>query len=307
MKKFLNSMQGLQLLYAVLLVSLLTACGGSPAPVAERSEVLERTRPIIVTSSSPSSVLQSQNSRPQVANSTPIVRNNSIPVTSLPRASGSSGATGTHQVRAGDTLFSIAYQHDLDFRALALANDLRPPYTIFVGQELSLNVNQPASGSAGRGTDLGTPVGDNQVARSQGTSGSGGLLRAPVGTTRNAEPEWQWPYSGRVLQGFAAGSSKGLDIGGRVGDSVQAAGAGDVVYAGRGIQGSGELIILRHNDRYLSAYAHNRAILVQEGDHVEAGQQIAELGENPTGVPMLHFEIRLDGKSIDPQGLLPRR
>jgi len=67
------------------------------------------------------------------------------------------------------------------------------------------------------------------------------------------------------------------------------------------------LIILRHNDRYLSAYAHNRAILVQEGDHVEAGQQIAELGENPTGVPMLHFEIRLDGKSIDPQGLLPRR
>jgi murein DD-endopeptidase MepM/ murein hydrolase activator NlpD len=110
-----------------------------------------------------------------------------------------------------------------------------------------------------------------------------------------------------VIRNFQQGDGKGLDLSGRVGDPVLAASDGDVVYSGRGIQGSGNLIILRHSDRYLSAYAHNRVMLVNEGERVSAGQQIAEVGENTAGTPLLHFDIRLDGKSVDPGKLLPNR
>ena len=115
------------------------------------------------------------------------------------------------------------------------------------------------------------------------------------------------PHRGRVVRSFQAPGSEGIDISANVGDPVLAAGAGDVVYSGRGVQGSGNLIIIRHSDRYLSAYAHNSAMLLPEGSHVEAGDKIAEAGSNPAGVPMLHFEIRRDGKSIDPMQYLPQR
>ena len=100
---------------------------------------------------------------------------------------------------------------------------------------------------------------------------------------------------------------EGIDISGNVGDPVLAAGGGDVVYSGRGVQGTGNLIIMRHSDRLLSAYAHNSVVLVSEGQHIEAGQQIAELGVNNSGVPMLHFEIRRDGQSVDPMQYLPQK
>jgi lipoprotein NlpD len=131
------------------------------------------------------------------------------------------------------------------------------------------------------------------------------LIRQPIGA--NAEPSWQWPLSGQIIRGFENGQNKGIDIGARLGDPVYAASDGDVVYSGRGIQGAGELIILRHSDRYLSAYAYNSAMRVKEGDRVRAGQQIAEVGASSAGDPALHFEIRVDGKSVDPTGLLPRR
>ena len=109
-----------------------------------------------------------------------------------------------------------------------------------------------------------------------------------------------------MLRGFQAELNKGVDIGGQLGDPVLAASAGDVVYSGRGVQGSGNLIIIRHGDRYLSAYGHNSAMLVGEGSRVRAGEKIAEVGTSPNGVAMLHFEIRVDGNSVDPAGLLPR-
>lgn len=205
-----------------------------------------------------------------------------------------------HRVRPGETLFSIAFEHDLDFRSLAIANNLRPPYTIFVDQELQLDVSAisaPATGNSG------STVTDTGVVRTRATGGGGGVIRQPIGA--QSAPQWQWPHGGSVVRGFAVNGNEGVDIGGRIGDPVLAAGAGDVVYSGRGVQGVGNLIIIRHNDRYLSAYGHNSVMLVNEGERVTAGQQIAQVGENGAGEPVLHFEIREEGKSIDPGSLLP--
>lgn len=210
----------------------------------------------------------------------------------------------SHLVKAGDTLFSIAFQYNLDFRTLAMANGLNPPYTIFVGQEIDL-----AAQVAGAVTDSLVDAAGNVISRNAPTSAT---ISAPSSNTtqtisRNAPVSWQWPHRGTLLQRFAENTNEGIDISGNVGDPVLAAGAGDVVYSGRGVQGTGNLIIIRHSDRYLSAYAHNSAMLVPEGQRVEAGQQIAELGVDDQGVPMLHFEIRRDGASVDPMEFLPRQ
>jgi len=216
--------------------------------------------------------------------------------------------SGTHRVREGDSLYSIAFQYDLDVRALALANSLRAPYTIFVGQELTLDLNAPAARAASPSIAIGTPVRNNGVAQAQaGTPARGGVLRRSIGGGSQAVT-WRWPAeSTRLLRSFGSGDARGIDIAVRRGDPVLAAADGEVVYSGRGVQGSGDLIILRHNDRYLSAYAHNSVMLVTEGERVKAGDKIAEAGTNLSGDPLLHFEIREDGKSIDPVGLLPRR
>jgi lipoprotein NlpD len=274
---------------------LLVACNNNyQAPVSEQGAPQVVQPPLILSGDAPAS--QSR------GNPTPVATAARAPAASRPL-----GQARTHTVRRGETLYSIAFQYDLDFRALALANNLNPPYTIFVDQELKLEVGQgaPASSSSVIG-NLGTPVANNSVARAQGTAtGSGGLIRQPIGA--NTEPSWQWPLSGQIIRGFENGQNKGIDIGARLGDPVYAASDGDVVYSGRGIQGAGELIILRHSDRYLSAYAYNSAMRVKEGDRVRAGQQIAEVGASSAGDPALHFEIRVDGKSVDPTGLLPRR
>jgi lipoprotein NlpD len=216
----------------------------------------------------------------------------------------------THRVRSGDTLFSIAFEYDLDFRSLAQANGLNPPYTIFVDQQINLDISR-LSVSASANSNLGTAVSNNSVARAQASSsGSGGLIRSSISGspgTGSSEPNWQWPHRGMVLRDFQADLNKGIDIGGQFGDPVLAASAGDVVYSGRGVQGSGNLIIIRHSDRYLSAYSHNSVMLVAEGSRVGAGEKIAEVGESSAGVSMLHFEIRVDGQSVDPAGLLPGR
>ena len=133
------------------------------------------------------------------------------------------------------------------------------------------------------------------------------MVRQPITATQNNALRWQWPHGGNIVRGFETDINKGIDIGGRRGEPVFAAGAGDVVYSGSGIQGAGDLIIIRHNDHYLSAYSHNSVMLVSEGSRVSAGQQIAEVGENPAGVSMLHFEIREDGQSVNPVGFLPTR
>ena len=290
----------------------------------EQGERQVISAPIIVDSSTPESSFRIENSRPVSVSSSDSANRSSPEVFSSNSASsagrsrgtstssnqGSSNAnragSTTHQVRSGDTLFSIAFQYDLDFRSLAIANGLNPPYTIFVDQQINLDLSKTVrSGGAASTANLGTAVGNNSVARARAGSGSSGsVLRQPVSRTQRAVT-WQWPHRGRVLRGFQSGVSKGLDIAGNVGDPVLAAGDGDVVYSGRNVQGSGDLIIVRHSDRYLSAYAHNSRLLVNEGSRVRAGEKIAEVGENSSGVAMLHFEIREAGDSVDPSRLLP--
>lgn len=313
---------------------LLASCGGKyQAPVRDQGEQQLNRAPIIVQSSgnenggrviergsttgdtgaigtSTRGTSTRATASASVARSQPVIVS---PASRSPRPvsrpTRSATGSGSHIVRAGETLYSIAFQYDLDFRSLALANNLRAPFTIFVEQELNLNVsdlNRNTADSAINST-VGSAVSDNPVAQSQGgSSRAGRVLRQPIQAS-NATPSWSWPHDGRILRGFRDADNKGLDIQGQLGDPVLAAGAGDVVYSGRGVQGSGNLIIIRHNDRYLSAYAHNSAMLVAEGARVATGEKIAEVGQNPAGVSMLHFEIRLDGKSVDPGELLPGR
>ena len=297
----LTAWRGLSLLACC---SMLLACGNYQAPVTEASQRQVIVPPEIVTSS------QGDASRRSTASSvTTTSSTQGTSVAPIPSSSGGTRRTASsasvHRVRPGETLFSIAFEHDLDFRSLAIANNLRPPYTIFVDQELRLDVSAvTGAGSSSAGAPAGNPtVTDTGVVRTRAGGGIGGVFRQPIGG--QSAPSWQWPHRGAIVRAFAVDGNEGLDIGGQIGDPVLAAGAGDVVYSGRGVQGVGNLIIIRHNDRFLSAYGHNSAMLVSEGEHVEAGQRIATVGENAAGVPMLHFEIREEGKSVDPSSLLP--
>ena len=244
-----------------------------------------------------------------------------------------------HVVTAGDTLISIAFRYDLDYQSLARANGIPPPYRIYVGQEIAINrklvadtagsVMVPAAESARRsstGRTDGKTTSDSDAgfaadahSARAAAPGAGEQLEQPASlqpqsggqtrddVSRSTVSAWQWPHGGKLVQGFRAGTSKGIEISGNVGDPVLAAGAGDVVYSGVGVQGTSNLIIIRHNERFLSAYAHNSAILVPQGAQVNAGQQIAELGVNDEGNPMLHFEIRQRGMPVDPEQFLPPR
>lgn len=287
------------LMLGFCLVSLLQCAGGYQAPVREQGEKQVIEPPIIVSSDG----------------STRVATLNLI--TPAPVASGATArppvtSGSMYRVRRGDTLYSIAFQYDLDFRSLAIANNLSPPYTIYVDQELSLDVNNPSSARASRetaSTPTGTVVNNNAVASARAAnSTSNTVIRQTLSPANNAEPQWKWPLQGRVLAGFqSVSTNKGIDIGGRTGEPVLAAADGDVVYAGNTIQGSGNLIIIRHNDRYLSAYAQNRSLLVAQGDRVRTGETIAEVGQPAGAEPRLHFEIRLDGKPVDPLRYLPRQ
>jgi lipoprotein NlpD len=301
---------------------LLVSCGGGyQAPILEQGEQQVISAPIIVDSSAAQSSFRVENFRPVSVSSSndgngsvpEVISSNSGASVGRPQVvrNGSNfnrGGPTSHFVGSGDTLFSIAFQYDLDFRSLAIANGLNPPYTIFVDQEINLDLNNIVSaGSAVSTANLGTAVGNNSVARARAGGGrSGSVSRQPVASAPRAI-SWQWPHPGRLVRGFQPEISKGLDISGNVGDSVLAAGDGDVVYSGSGIQGSGDLIIVRHSDRYLSAYAHNSRMLVNVGSRVRAGEKIAEVGKNSSGVAMLHFEIREAGDSVDPSRLLPSK
>lgn len=208
----------------------------------------------------------------------------------------------TYRVRQGDTLYSIAWRNGLDWRDVARWNQLPDGTLIYPGQVLRLS---PPQGDT-------RPVAVSRPGPSPDTgAGSGPITRSPPPRpTPIAVPSgWAWPTQGKVLAGFGnpGSTGKGLDIAGRVGDPVRAAADGKVVYAGSGLIGYGKLIIIKHNDTFLSAYGHNRTILVREGVLVKAGQKIAEIGEGPGKKPLLHFEIRLDGEPVDPIRYLPKR
>lgn len=223
---------------------------------------------------------------------------------------GTASSTGTqHRVSRGDTLYSIAWRHNMDVRSLALVNDLSEPYTIYPGQVLQIENSTLSNESLESVADI--PVSPAGEEISTGQRPQAAIDGRRIGSVNERDVEgvtWQWPSDGRLLSMFnTSGTARGIDIAGTQGDSVYASAEGDVVYAGTGIQGAGNLVILRHSDRHLSAYMHNSRLLVSEGDFVRGGDKIAEVGNGPDGRDLLHFEVRLDGKPVNPVRYLPNR
>jgi lipoprotein NlpD len=240
-------------------------------------------------------------------------------------------ARGTYTVRRGDTLLRIALDHGQNYRDLVAWNNLADPDDIKVGQVLK--VAQPERTANGVVTSPVTMPGvEKGPAVPKKTEPSGAkkpyseanlakednpkaekVVTAGVtpGTTVTANDDeklsWMWPSDGKIIATFDEGKNKGIDIAGKMGQQVMAAGSGKVMYAGSGIRGYGNLVIVKHSNSLLSAYAHNRTILVKEGQNVTKGQPIAEMGDSDADGVKLHFEIRQQGKPVDPAKFLPSR
>ncbi|MCB4812132.1 peptidoglycan DD-metalloendopeptidase family protein [Methylovorus menthalis] len=281
-----------------------------------------------------------------------------------------------YTVKKGDTLFSIGLEYGYDYKEIAQANNIAPPYIIRIGQQLQLKSldskesTDPSTGvvtaplGSGDGNVVIRPLGSDSNAPASATSPATGIpvlsepkaLRVPyseqamqvapvkpavIATTApaaapsdtakpaetkpaDAKPadtaaktdtaaagndeslEWIWPTNGKVIGTFSdTGSGKGIDIAGSQGQPVVAAAPGKVIYSGSDLRGYGKLVIIKHNKTYLSVYAHNNQILVKEGQQVSRGQKIAEMGNSDTDKVKLHFEIRQQGKSVDPAKYLP--
>ena len=235
-------------------------------------------------------------------------------VKTAPRPSPSS-RSNTYRVRRGDTLYSIAWRFGVDYRQLASWNGIGRSYTIYPGQVLRLKpaprktrpktvTDKPKPTSPSSTTvRKKTPI--KQPAVQPKTTKQAGVKKTAPGL----KLRWSWPTDGKLVQRFAKGDPlrKGIKLKGRTGQAVKAAESGKVVYAGSGLIGYGQLIIIKHNRNYLSAYGHNRKILVKEGDQVKKAQRIAEMGTNGGGETVLHFEIRKNGSPVDPLRLMPRR
>jgi lipoprotein NlpD len=294
-----------------MLLVLLAGCSSQPvyAPVGARDNTQKPATKTPTARSTPAKTYRAPAGRP-VARST----------------------SGYHVVRRGETLYSIAWNYGLPYKQLAAINRIRPPYTIYAGQRL-----RTTSANQGRTTVAGADS-KRKVARSSTTRKTTSAGPAPVKTPAAiAKPapattssvankssaqavevaevklpdgvqQWLWPTRGKVLQGFQPDSpgKKGIDIGGRTGQSVMAAADGKVVYAGSGLVGYGRLIIIKHTESLLSAYGHNSELLVREGEHVKAGQTIAKMGNSGTDRTQLYFEIRKDGKPVNPLRYLPK-
>ena len=205
-------------------------------------------------------------------------------------------------VQRGQNVYRIATENGLTALDLALWNDIPPPYTIHPGQRLRLYPGGQA-GVAAR------PVPPRKPSTPPATATPRVPTPAPVVAPAASKLAWRWPADGTVVGSYAGGdpTRQGIDIAGKGGQPVRAAADGVVVYSGSGLVGYGELIIIKHDEQWLSAYGHNRKRLVGEGDRVKAGQQIAEMGRTGAERDMLHFEIRYNGKPVDPLRYLPSR
>jgi len=244
------------------------------------------------------------------------------PVTLLLMIAGCAGSSSSlmehtprvHIVQPGETLFGIAWRYGLDYRDLARWNGLDNPDFIRAGQRLRLtpdpeaNAGQIAAASGGASNAASSAARPNPAPASRSSTAS--RQAAPVPMPSSPPPAWRWPTSGPIVSRFgseAGGPATGIGIGGREGQAIEAAASGRVVYAGSGLIGYGQLVIIRHNDTYLSAYGYNSRLLVEQGQSVARGQKIAEMGLGPGRQPRLHFEIRRNGVPIDPLQFLPPR
>jgi lipoprotein NlpD len=277
---------------SVIALCLLTAC----ATRLDQAPVVDRTAPAAATAAQPP-----------------------VPLGPPP--------PGYYRVKPGDTLYRIALENGQNYRDIATWNNLTNPNQIEVDQ--LLRVAPPGANVAGSTPGVVTaPVPEGNV--TSVPPGSAAAMPPMIGSGANAaaavpppqtQPQPQagasdsaapagnialaWPVRGPMLAGFDDTKNKGIDIGGAAGDPIKAAGDGRVVYAGNGLRGYGNLIIIKHDATFLTAYAHNRALMVKEGDAVTKGQKIAEMGNSDSDRVMLHFEVRRQGKPVDPLKYLP--
>ncbi len=264
------------------------------------------------------------------------VRLDNAPVFDRSGGRGASAPPGYYRIKTGDTLYRIALEHGQNYRDIATWNNVQDPSQIEVGQLLRVLpppasavpggvnaansvTNSPANTPALNANATPNVATPNVATPNAAPETAGSVLPKPVvplastsnTPTKQTEPlaaaaiSFAWPVQGAVLDNFEEGKNKGINIGGVAGTPVKAAADGRVVYAGNGLRGYGNLIIIKHNDQFLTAYAHNRALLVKENDTVKKGREIAEMGNRDAERVMLHFEIRRQGKPVDPLIYLP--
>jgi lipoprotein NlpD len=249
------------------------------------------------------------------------------PAPAVPAEESRPDTRGTYTVHKGDTLLRIALDHGQNYHDIVSWNNLADPDDIKVGQVLRVSppehvaavqtspIPMPEPHANQQPRKVVPPRGrpDTNVAEAvKPEKAETAPASAPVtGTVVTANDDeklsWMWPATGKIVATFDEGKSKGIDIAGKMGQQVMAAGAGKVMYAGSGIRGYGNLVIVKHSNTLLSAYAHNKAIVVKEGDTVSKGQVIAEMGDTDADSVKLHFEIRQQGKPVDPTRFLPSR
>lgn len=279
---------------SVLLVALLAGCASkSPAPVVDRAPAM----PVVTT--------------------TPVVMAPAPP--------------DLYTVKKGDTLYSIALDHGISYRDVVAWNNIENPNVIKIGQQLNVTppegaaVSKPVAApllveahASGSNTDTykREPKGGKQPWSEQAAAKPEEIRKEPAPVTvkaaepapaDNGEANWTWPSNGKVMANFVEGGNKGIDLGGKTGEPVLAAEAGKVTYANNAIRGYGNLLIIQHPGGMTSVYAHNSKLLAKEGQLVAKGQKVAEIGNTDADQPKLHFEIRHQGKPLDPLKLLPPR
>lgn len=215
------------------------------------------------------------------------------------------GRVGYYTVKPGDTLLKISLEHGQSFHDLANWNQLANPNVIEVGQVL--RVIPPESGDVVIKPVPKPVVATAPVDQPAAAAPAVAAPAAPSGAVVEPVTNWIWPANGTILAGFDEVKNKGIDLAGRAGDPVLAVADGRVVYVGAGLRGYGNLIILKHDNVFLTAYAHNRTLLVKEDQSVIKGQKIAEMGDSDTDRVKLHFEVRRQGKPVDPLKHLPAR
>jgi lipoprotein NlpD len=237
-------------------------------------------------------------------------------------------AQGTHVVIAKDTLYSIAWRYGLDYRVLAKINHINPPYSLKLGQSLNLVDSNHSAAKAIQSVKK-TEIANQSSQMKPASLPAPKIIKTETTTEKTVVSndktvvqdvkapaknvigkqtiQWIWPTKGRIISQFSmtTGVNKGIDIAGKMGGPVKVAAPGRIVYAGNGLRGYGELIIVKHSDEFLSAYAHNRKILVKEGQLVKSGQVIAQIGSSEARQVMLHFEIRRAGVPVNPLEYLP--
>jgi len=276
------------LLYLLIFILLHACAGGGIAPVSNRNEVKDSSPSI----SKPSEKKESKIPKKTVKTHKRVVKNNK----------------DCHIVAKGDTLYSIAWRYNYDYRELADWNNIQTPYVIYLGKNICFKPigekkDKELKSQRNRNKDIDKKhiQKNRELQADSSTEDKVSSKNLPAGKIK-----WFWPTKGKIVKSNSPTSKKGVDISGSLGQSVKSAAEGKIVYSGSGLVGYGKLIIIKHNDKFLSAYAYNSKLLVNEGDVVKAGQKISEMGQDHAGRNILHFEIRLDGKPVNPLKHLPK-